>query len=246
MYLCKLLIIIFCHSSLAILQLPYPMQTFKLPNHPLNWMCTVHITVATFANHTSSDITERFLASNREKIIPTVGTMLNRSFVPVNSLFEPCTVSVVIDATVHGSSYAFEGPHLYRYFSSNEYVHRVWRHSLIILIDFSCYSGYNDISFRLPHRLFYHSLDCGHPNIFPNKVFVPDPLNSLRNIYDPTHSIHYRQLPLPMRRSISTPKYAWDSFNPRAKPDECLASRWDEFIFPAVSANLLSTTINFS
>jgi hypothetical protein len=232
MYLCKLLIIIFCHSSLAILQLPYPMQTFKLPNHPSNWMCTVHITVATFANYISSDITERFLASNREKIIPTVGTMLDRSIVPVNSFFEPCTVSVLIDATVHGSSYVFEGPQLYRYFSSNEYVHRGWRHSLIILIFFSCYSGYNDISFRLPHRLFYHSLDCGHPNIFPNKAFVPDPLNSLRDIYDPTHSIHYRQLPLPMRRSISTPKYAWDSFNPRAKPDECLASRWNEFIFP--------------
>jgi hypothetical protein len=202
--------------------------------HPSNWICTVHITVATFANDTSSDIAERFLTSNREKIIPTLSTMLNRSIssVAVNSFFEPCTVSVLIDATVHGSSYVFEGPQLYRYFSSNKYVHRGWRHSLIILIFFSCYSGYNDISFRLPHRLFYHSLDCGHPNIFPNKAFVPDPLNSLRDIYDPTHSIHYRQLPLPMRLSISTPKYAWDSFNPRAKPEERLASRWDKFIFP--------------
>jgi hypothetical protein len=228
MYLCKLLIIIFCHSSLAILQFPYPMQTFQLPNHPLNWMCTVHITVATFANYTSSDITERFLASNREKIIPTVGTMLNRSIVPVNSFFEPCTVSVLIDATVHGSSYVFEGPQLYRYFSSNEYVNRGWRHSIIILIYFSCYCEYRVESLRLPHRLFYHSLDCGHQNIFPNEAFVPSPLHLLRNINEPTHSIHHRQLPLALRRSISTPKYAWDRHDPNIKPERCLASRWME------------------
>jgi hypothetical protein len=70
-----LLIIIFCHLSVALLQFIYPKQPFELPNHPSNWICTVHIAVATFANYTTSDITERFLGSNREKIIPTVSTI---------------------------------------------------------------------------------------------------------------------------------------------------------------------------
>jgi hypothetical protein len=231
MYLCKLLIIISCHSSLAILQFPYPKQTLELPNHPSNWVCTVHNTVATFADYISSDITERFLASNREKIIPTVGTMINRSISisPVNSFFEPCTISVLIDATVGGSSYVFERPRLDTYFSGNEYVYRGWKHSIIILIYFSCYSAYSQMNLRLPHRLFYHSLDCGHPYKFPNQAFVSHPMQTLWNIDDPTHSIHYRQLPLAMRRSISTPKYHWDSHNAKIKPEQCLASRWDYF-----------------
>jgi hypothetical protein len=133
MYLCKLIIILFCHLTLATLQLSYPKHTFQLPNHPSNWICTVHITVATFANYTSSDITERFLASNREKILPTVGTLLNRSvpIAPVNFFFEPCTISVLIDATINGASYVFQGRRVYRYFRGNEYVYRGWRHSLI-------------------------------------------------------------------------------------------------------------------
>jgi hypothetical protein len=226
-----LLFIIFCHTSLAMLRFPYPRQTFELPNHPSNWMCTVHLTVATFTNYTTSDITERFLASNREKIIPTVGTMLNHtiSIVPVISFFEPCTISVLLDATVHGSSYVFKGPRLYSYFSGNEYIYGECRHSIIILIHFSCYAVYELISLQLPHRLFYHSLDCGYRNIFPNQAFVPDPLQSLRHIHDPTHSIHYRELPRAMRRSISTPKYGWNNHEPNTKPDQCLASRWDEF-----------------
>jgi hypothetical protein len=230
MYLCKLLIIIFCHSSLSISQFPYPKQTFELPNHPSNWVCTVHITVAMFANYTSSDITERFLTSNQEKIIPTVSIMLNRSIgiAAVNSFYEPCTISVLIDATVQGSSHVFKGPQLYRYINGNEYVYRGWRHSLIVLIYFSCNPQIRALSLHLPHRLFYHSLDCGHQNIFPNQVFVSDPLQNLRNINDPKYSIHYRQLPLAMRRSISTPNYLWDNHDPNKKPDQCLASRWDK------------------
>jgi hydrogenase maturation factor len=141
-----LLIIIFCHSSVAILQFTHPKQTFELPNHPFNWICTVHIAVATFENYTTSDITERFLASNREKIIPTVSTMLNRSagVAPVNSFFEPCVISVLIDATIYGSSYVFKGHRLYTYIIGNEYVYRGWRHSLIILVYFSCNYEYID------------------------------------------------------------------------------------------------------
>jgi hypothetical protein len=226
MYLCKLLIIVFCHTSFAILQFPYPKQTFELPNHPLNWICTVHITVATFTNYTTSDITERFLASNRGMIIHTVGVMLNRSIriAPVSSFFEPCTISVFIDATVHGSSYVWQGRRLRSYFRGNEYAYRGWRHSLIILIYFSCYYQYNNINLHLPHRLFYHSLDCGNSNMFPNKAFVSGRQKKLRNITDPTHSIHDRQLPLAMRRR---PKYGWDQDHYNIKPDHCLASRWD-------------------
>jgi hypothetical protein len=229
MHLHKLLFIIFFHTSLAVLQFPYPEQTLELPNHPSNWMCTVHITVASFANYTTSDITERFLVSNREKIIPTVSVVTNRSIgiPPVNSFFEPCTINVLMDATVHGSSYLFKGQRLHNYFSGNEYVNRGWRHSLIILIFFSCYFEINPISNRLPHRLFYHSLDCGDENIFPNLAFAPDPVQSLWEINDSKHSIHHRTLPLLLRRSISTPKYAWDRHFPNVKPGLCLASRWD-------------------
>jgi hypothetical protein len=232
MYLCILLIIIFCQSSLAMLQFPYPKQTFELRNHPSNWICTVHVTAATFANYTTSDITERFLASNREKIIPTLSTMQNRtiSIVPVISFFEPCTINILIDATEQGSrsSYVFKKKGLASYISGNEYVYRGWRQSIIILIYFSCHAEYIVKSLSLPHRLFYHSLDCGYQHIFPNQVFVPDPLQNLRNITDPKYSIHYRQLPLAMTRSISTPKYGWDRYFPNIKPDQCLASRWDE------------------
>jgi hypothetical protein len=230
MNLYKLLVIIFCHSSLAIWQFPYPKQTFELPNHPLNWTCTVHITVATFANYTTSDITERFLASNREKIIPSLHTMLNSniSIVPVISFFEPCTISILIDATEQGSSYVFKKKGLERYISGNEYVYRGWRQSIIILIYFSCHADYIVKSLSLPHRLFYHSLDCGDSKTFPNQVFVPDPLQYLMEIADQTHSIHHRLLPLSMRREISTPKYGWDRLDPNIKPGQCLASRRDK------------------
>jgi hypothetical protein len=158
MHLCKLLIIIFCHPSLATLQFAYPEQTFELANHPSNWVCTVHITAATFANYTTSDISERFLTSNPEKIIPTLSTMLNRTIriVPVISFFEPWTISILINATVQGSSYVYKGHgrRLYSYISGNEYVYREWRHSVIILIHFSCYVGYDLRSLHLPHRLF--------------------------------------------------------------------------------------------
>jgi hypothetical protein len=226
----KLFFVIFFHTSLAMLTVPYPKQTFQLPNHPSNWMCTVHITVATFANYTTSDITERFLASNREKIIPTVGVMLNRNIriAPVNSFFEPCTINVLIDATVQGSSYVFNWSGLYSYFSRNEYVNREWRHSIFIVIYFSCEYRYSSTHLDSPHRLFYHSPDCGYQQTFPNQVFVPDHLQTLWNITDATHNIHYRQLPLAIRRSISTPKYAWDKHDSSIRTGHCLASRWDE------------------
>jgi hypothetical protein len=44
---------------------------------------------------------------------------------------------------------------------------------------------------------------------------------------DPTHNIHNRQLPLAMRRSISTPEYVWDRHDQNIKPDQCLATRWE-------------------
>jgi hypothetical protein len=225
-----LFIIIFWNTSLAMLQSPYPKQTFELPNHPLNWMCTVHITAETFANTTTSDITERLLTSNREKIIPTLSTMVNRtiSTVPLISFFEPCTISVLIDATVHGSSSVETGHRLRSYFSGNKYVYRGWRHSIIIWMYFSCYPKYSQFIRLLPHRLFYHSVDCGHQKIFPHQLFVPNPLPKLININDRMHRIHQRQLPIAMRRSMSTPKYGWDNHDPNIKPAHCLASRWDE------------------
>jgi hypothetical protein len=110
------------------LQFPNSRQTFQLPDHPLNWICTVNITVATFANYTSSDITERFLASNREKIIPILGTMLNRriNLIPFISIFEPRPICVLIDATLRRFSYVFKGPRLYSYINGNEYVYVGW------------------------------------------------------------------------------------------------------------------------
>jgi hypothetical protein len=226
----KLLFVIFCHTSLALLQFPYPKQTFELPYHPSNWTCTVHITVATFANATTSDITERLLTSNREKIIPNLSTMVNRtiSIVPVISFFEPCTISVLIDSIVHGSSYVFKGQLLYPYFNGNEYTLRGWRHSIIILIFLSCGYQYNSVNLYLPHRLFYYSVDCGHPDLFPNQAFVPDPMHTLRNVNDSTHNIHNRLLPPSMRRSISTPKYGWSKHDPNIKSDHCSASRWGD------------------
>jgi hypothetical protein len=224
----NLLFIVFCHISLAMLQFPYPKQTFQLPNHPSNWMCTVHITVETFANTTNSDITERLLTSNREKIIPTLSTMVNRtiSIVPVISFFEHCTISILIDATVHGWSHTYKEHPLYSYFRGNEYVYRGWKHSIIILMYFSCDAVHTELNLWLPHRLFYHSIDCGNEDIFPNEVFVPNPLPHLREIPDQTHSIHYRQLPLAIRRLIATPKYGWNGYKANIKPSQCLASRW--------------------
>jgi hypothetical protein len=231
MLLHKCLFFIFCHPSLATLQFLYPKQTFELPKHPLNWICTVHITVATFANYTSSDITERFLKSNREYIIPTLSSMLNRSIsiVPVVSFFEPCTVSVLIDATISGSSYVFSKIGIVRYIDANEYVYRGWRHSIVILIYFSCARKHYHQSHRLPHRLFYHSLDCGPENTFPNQLFVPDPLKWMWTLNDPTFNIYYRELlPVAMRSVFTRPKYIWDKHDPNLKHDQCLASRWDK------------------
>jgi hypothetical protein len=230
MHLCKLLIIVFCHPSLATLQFPYPEQTFELPNHPSDWVCTVHITADTFANYTTLDITERFLASNRAKIIPTLSTLSNRniSIAAVNSFYEPCTISVLIDATIEGSSYFSKNIQMIQYIDANEYVYRGWTHLVVILIYFSCTAAYSHKSLYLPHRLFYHSVDCAHQLIFPNQAFVPNPLPHLRNIADPTHNIHDRQLPLTLRRSIPTPKYGWDRGYYNIKPYHCLVSRWDE------------------
>jgi hypothetical protein len=212
MHLILLFLFNFCQTTHSFLEIPYPHQAFELPNHPSNWTCTVHVTVATFANHRSLEVTERFLISNHGKIITTLSTMLNRSIGidPVISFFEPCTISALIDATISGSSYVFSQHGIARYIDVNKYIYRGWRHSIIILIHFTCFSARYAKSFYLPHRLFDHSPDCGPPNTFPNQVFVPDSRRTLRAIKDPTYNIHYRQLPLVIRNSISKPVYTWD------------------------------------
>jgi hypothetical protein len=173
-----LLLIVIYHLYLARSQFPYPNQAFKLPNHPANSICTVHVTVATFASHVSSDITERFLTSNREKIIPTISAMRNRSITiaPVISFFEPCTISILIDAIIKGSSYLSRGNGIAVYISANKYVHCGWIHSSIIVIHFTCSATYYSARSYLPHRLFHHSTKCGPQNIFPKHVYVPGPL----------------------------------------------------------------------
>jgi hypothetical protein len=227
MFLPIMLLGIFFHPSLEFPPVPYPKQQFKLPKHPLNWICTVHVTVATFLTFTSSDVTERFLTSNHDKIIPTVSTMLNRSIsiAPVISFFEPCTVRVHIDPTVNGTNRKIE---FLTYIYANKYVYSGWRHSVIILVYLSCAPLYALKSFSLPHRLFYHLTDCGPQNTFPNLAFVYDPLLLSKPINDVNHNIYDRELPLAMRRSIPRPKYSWNELDPNAKPSICMATRWDD------------------
>jgi hypothetical protein len=221
--------IVFYPISLAFPQIPYPNHAFKLPKHPSNWICTVHITTATFSNYTSSDVIERILTSNREMIIPTLSTMDNRSIsiTPVNSFFEPCTISILVDATVNRSSYILRENEIPIYIQANKYVHRGWRHSIIIVIRFSCSTQFSTRSRVLPHRLCYHSLECGPQNIFPNCVFVPNPLVRFMTIEDPTHNIHDRKLPSEIRRLLFRPIYSLDR-NPNAKSKDCLNTRWIE------------------
>jgi hypothetical protein len=231
MHLPTLPLIIFCHMSLALPQLPYQSQAFKLPKHPSNWICTVHITTPTFSNYTSSDVIQRILTSNHEEIIPTLSTMSNRSISisPVNSFFEQCTISILVDATVNRSSYIFRKNGISLYIYKNKYVYRGWRHSIIIVIHFSCSPLIAEQSLYLPHRLFYHSIECGDKNIFPNRVFVPNP-QLLVIIENPTHNIHDRKLPPHITRSLSAPKYSVDvDFeNPNEKSEYCLNTRWNE------------------
>jgi hypothetical protein len=228
MHLLTLLFIIFCHTSLVFSQFPYPNQEFKLPRHSSNWICTVHVTVATFANYTSSDITERFLTSNQERIITTLSTMHNRSLriVPVISFFEPCTISILVDALVNGSSFIGKPLQIDTYIRANEYTSQGWRHSIMIVFSFSCNVSISSRSYNLPHRLFYHILDCGPQNTFPNHVFLPDSLRALRTITDPTHNIHNRKLPIGVTELISRPKYRWDQHNPSVDLEVCSRSRW--------------------
>jgi hypothetical protein len=230
MHLILLFLFIFCQTTHSFSQFSYPHQAFELPNHPSNWTCTVHVTVATFANPRSLEVTERFLTSNHGKIITTMSTMLNRSISidPVISFFEPCTISVLIDATISGSSYVFSQHAIVRYIDANKCIYRGWRHSIIILIHFTCVSARYAKSYYLPHRLFYHSPDCGPPNTFPNQVFVPDSRRTLRAIKDPTYNFHYRQLPLVIRNSISKPEYTWDEHNPTSNQGRCSVTRKKE------------------
>jgi hypothetical protein len=228
MHLPIILLLIVCPYSLGSSLFPYATQTFKLPLHPLSWICTVHVTVATFANYTSSDVTERFLTSNHEQIIPTLNTMLNRSIsiFPVNSFFEPCTISILVDATINGSS-ALSGENgIAVYIQANKYVFGGWRHSLIIVIHFTCFPSYYTASKYLPHKLFYHSTKCGPQNTFPNHVYVPGPRQYLMTINDPTYNIHDRKLPLEITRSISRPKYSWDLHHLNGKLEYCFPSPW--------------------
>jgi hypothetical protein len=222
------LVILFFPTLLGSLQLPYPKQLLKLQNHPLGWICTVHITVATFQNHTSSDIAERFLKSNREMIIPTVSTMLNRSIsiAPIISFFEPCTISILVDSVVNGFSYANSELGIPIYIPANEYTYRGWRHSAVIVLWFSCRMRTYFMSDMLPHRLFYHSFICGSENSFPNYAFFSKPLRQFYEISEATHNIHDRQLPIALRRSIPKLEYGWDDFDPNKTLGFCFASRW--------------------
>jgi hypothetical protein len=230
MYLCILLLIISSQPSLSFSQFPSPCQSLELPKHPSNWICTVHITVATFANATSSDITERFLSSNHGNIILTLSTMLNRSIsiLPVISFFESCTISILVESATKGSRGSFDGTHLPTYIRANKYAERGWRHSVIILLYHSCEFKTERLSQLLPHRLFYHSLDCGPQNTFPNHAFVPDRVQSLRAINDPNYTIHDRKLPSDIRRSISRPEYQWDNHDLNMNLEVCLAFRLGE------------------
>jgi hypothetical protein len=230
MHLILQFLFIFCQTTQAFSEFPNPHRAFELPNHPSNWTCTVHVTVATFANHSSLEVTERFLISNQGKIITTLNIMLNRSISidPVISFFEPCTISVLIDATIIGSSYVFSQHGLLRYIDANKCFYRGWRHSIIILIHFTCVPARYAKSYYLPHRLFYHSPNCEPPNTFPNQVFVPDSRRTLRAIKDPTYNIYYRQLPLVIRKSILKPEYTWDEHNPTSNQGRCSVTRWKE------------------
>jgi hypothetical protein len=228
MFLRAPLIIIFWHTSLVFSQFPYQNQALKLPKHPSNWICTVHITVATFAKYTSFDITERFLMSNREGMISTLSTMLNRSISiePVLSFFEPCTISVLIDAIINGSSYVNSNLRIVRYINSNTYAFRGWRQSVIIVIYFLCRTTISPESGHMPHRLFYHSLDCASENIFPSHAFVYGPLQKLWKIYDPTYNFHHRQLPGDIARSVSKPEYGWDEYDATKNLEFCSAYQY--------------------
>jgi hypothetical protein len=187
--------------------------------------------VVTFAYYTSSDVAERILTSNHEQIIPTVSTMHNRSIsiTPVNSFFEPCTISILVDATINRLSYIFsrlDGMPLY--IDANKYVYKGWRHSIIIVVVFSCY--YTDLlkSLHVPHRLFYHSTECGPQNTFPNAVFIANPVPGFWPIEDPAHNIHDQKLPPDIRRFLFAPMYSVDFENPYHKSGYCLNSRWNE------------------
>jgi hypothetical protein len=140
MHLTTLLFIIFSPQPHVFSQFPYPSQTFELPKHPSAQIGIVHVTVVTLENYISFDITERFLMSNRHKIIPTVSTMLNRSIsiASLLSFFEPCTISILIDAPISGANLVYDELRTSRYIKANEYIYRGWKHSVIILIGSSC------------------------------------------------------------------------------------------------------------
>jgi hypothetical protein len=230
MRLSTLFIVIIFHLSVAFSYSSYPNQAFKLQNHPLSCICTVHVTVVSFQSHTSSDVTERFLTSNHDMIIPTLSTMHNRSLriVPVISFFEPCTISVLVDAIIDGSSYVNSHLGIARYISANTYVFSGWKHSAIIVFHFSCEVSSFEWSNFLPHRLFYHLLNCGPHNQFPNYAFVPTPFQKLRRINDISHNIHHQQLPLDIRRSLSKPKYDWNQHNVIGNLKICSSSQWNQ------------------
>jgi hypothetical protein len=230
MHLPTLSFIIFYHTTLAFPHFHYPNQALKLPKHPSSWICTVHITTPTFTNYTSSDVIQRILTTNHEEIIPTVSTMQNRSIsiTPVNSFFEPCTISILVDATINRLSYIFSGNGIPVYIQANDYVYGGWRHSIIIVIHFSCYYEHSPTSLYVPHRLFYHSLDCGPRHIFPNRVFVSNPRIWLVTINDPAYNIHEPKLPPAVRRFFSGPMYTVDFENPYEKSEYCLNTRWKE------------------
>jgi hypothetical protein len=223
-----LLSIVILTSSKSLPHSPYPSQTFVLPIHPDNSLCTVHITIVTFKDHLSVDILQRILISNYGQIIPTISSMLNRtlSIKPANNFFEPCAISILVDSLINGSSYVFSGLWTTRYFSDNTYTMASWKHSVIIVLFFSCNPFNEYVSNRLPHRLFYHSLDCGPLHTFPNYAFVSNARRRFYPIEDTVYSIHQRKLPLTITRSNSMkPAYVSDNYSPELVYPACLQSK---------------------
>jgi hypothetical protein len=218
-----------CSLGLLQFEFKYPNHTFKLPDPPeSSSICTAHITLVTMVDHAASDVAERILTSNHGRIIPTLSTMQNRSMSihPVISFFEQCTISILVDSSIDKHSYTKLKFRLGVYIWKNGYEFTSWKHSAILLVFFKCVLNVRGDTFRSPRRLFYHFLECGERDIFPNFVAVPKLGKPLAPITDKSFSIYNRQLPLSIRSQILVPRLEWDGYSPWHLYPICLKSRW--------------------